>query len=455
LADKRLAIEHTIIGRPGLCAATLTVVTAAAGHPATPSNPREPAFCAARLPGMKGSSGIAAAFPIAVVLPGESPGRRPVVEMPHGTQDVRHTGETSGGLQMSARAYQRRAVLRGTALTVAGTTAGIVAAQSVAADAAPSALTTPVGPWTYVAPGESISAAINGGARAILLGNGEYRITTPIVLPRGCHLRGIGQLTRLRATTSTAAVIAIGNGAAVDGVCVSDLVVDCDRRATDGIDVNIVGTTGNFQGEPDAVCRLDNIWVYSPTVDGVVYRGSDTQAVVTSRVRVRQAGRYGFRVEAPDNWWIACEATTIVQTGSSAGFYIGGANNFFNSCKAWYCRDYGFHVKGTRNKFVGCEAQDIRSHGWYIEWDKNTFTGCTCDTAGMTDVGGTANTADGFYVVSGTYTSIVGCQAFDRRPGGGTAQQRYGFNVPVSMVTEGRLVGHSGWDNIAGLVSRR
>lgn len=366
---------------------------------------------------------------------------------------------------MNDRWYQRRAILGGSAFATLGLTAGIGAETVLSPGGTTPASAAPgESPWTYVPPGGSIQRAIASGAKALQLGAGEYRIAEPIRPSGGCSIRGIGQQTRLRAAKGMAAMIAIGGGGSVDGVAIADLTLDCAGKAQIGIDLNISGTGRFYKGEPDSVCRLDNLSIHQPALDGVAYRGTDTQACITSRVRVRQAGRYGFRVEAPDSWWIACEATTIRQTGSSAGFYIGTAipgsngigasNNFFEACKAWYCRDYGWHVRGGRNKFIGCESQDTRSHGWFIEYDRNVFTGCVADTAAMIDVGGTPGGADGFHVVSGEQTSMVGCQSIDRRPHG-QAHQRYGFNVPAAMVTEGRLAGHTGWDNLAGLVNQR
>ena len=202
---------------------------------------------------------------------------------------------------------------------------------------------------------------------------------------------------------------------------------------------------------------------YQAAEDGIVYRGSDTQACISTRIRVRLAGRHGFRVEAPDNVWIGCEATTSGTTG--AGFSvgtaidgsdgIGAANCHFHACKAWYCRGVGWKVTSTRNAFVGCEAQDTAGHGWSIEIGRNAFNGCVADTAGMADVGGRPDTADGFFVVPAAETTLVGCLAFDRTPGGRPAQQRYGFNVPGALVDAGLLVGHTGWGNTGGLVHRR
>lgn len=317
----------------------------------------------------------------------------------------------------------------------------------------------------YVEPGGSIQDAIDSGAKKIELGAGVYDAIAPIVPTPGLTIEGVGSETIVRASVPMSAVFAIGNGGPVDRVSIWNLSVECVNKATVGIDVDIVGTSGFYQGEPDAICRLINLLVYDPVSDGVVLRGTDTQACVLDTIRVRRAGRYGFRIEAPDNWIDKCEATTRTQTGSSAGFYVGvaisgsngsgGSNNFFRDCKAWYCRDYGWHIKGTRNKFNGCESQDTRAHGWYIEWDKNVFVGCVADTAGMYDVGGSMGNADGFYVAAASYTSMVGCQSFDRKPGGHFQQQRYGFNVPASMVSSGRFNGHSGWDNATALLNQR
>ncbi|WP_421118498.1 right-handed parallel beta-helix repeat-containing protein [Aquihabitans daechungensis] len=373
--------------------------------------------------------------------------------------------------EASAASPTRRTVLTGAAAALAGAGAGAAAAvlldrndpaptPSLAAGSVPGG---DGGPWHVVAPGGSIQETIDGGARAIQLGDGEYPVDAPIVPRPGCTIRGIGEGTVLTATTEIDAVIAIGAGGPIGGVTIADLVVAAGRLATTGIDLDIVGTRGNFQQEPDSVCRLDNLWVTDALQDGIVYRGTDTQACTTSRVRVRRAGRYGFRVEAPDNVWIACEATTTGADG--AGFYVGeaiagsdgiGAGNcHFHACKAWYCHGYGWLVATGRNTFVGCEAQDVAKHGWYITGPRSTYTGCVADTAGMGDVGGTPGTADGFYVEPASEISLVGCMAFDRSPGPLAEQQRYGFNVPKALVDDGLLVAPIGWGSTDGLINAR
>ena len=363
----------------------------------------------------------------------------------------------------------RRAVLTGGIAALAGAGAGAAVAGLLDDGTTPARLAPGSvpggdgGPWRVVAPGGSIQAVLDAGATAVQLGDGEYPIDEPLRPTPGCTIRGIGERTLLLATADLPAVVAIGAGGPVGGVTVADLVVDAAGRADVGIDLDIVGTEGNLRGEPDSVCRLDNLWVLDARLDGIAYRGTDTQACLTTRVRVRRAQRYGFRVEAPDNAWIGCEATT--QGPDGAGFYvgtaiegsngIGAANLHFHACKAWYCRGVGWQVTTGRNAFVGCEAQDTAGHGWRITGARNTFTSCSADTAGMADVGGLPDAADGFSVEPAEELALVGCMAFDRTPGGLPAQQRYGFDVPQALLDAGLLVAPIGWGNAAGLINGR
>ncbi|WP_328994650.1 hypothetical protein OG394_09200 [Kribbella sp. NBC_01245] len=319
---------------------------------------------------------------------------------------------------------------------------------------------TATGPATIVTTGSELEAAVAAKVAAIHLGAGEYVVNTTLVLAPSTMLSGVGQASRIRASGSfnrSRPVIAIGNNVGpAAGVTIRDLVVDCDSKALIGIAIEGIAAH-DYQGELDSMCRLDNLWVYDSVGDGVLYAGRDSRSVISTRVRVRRAGRHGFHIRNSDSWWIGCEATTRTPTGGTAGFFINaGASNFFEACKAWYCRDFGWRVSGVRNKFIGCEAQDTRLHGWNIEWDRNVFTGCVADSAGMYDVGGKPNTADGFYVATaGAATSLVGCQSFDRRPNGTKPQQRFGFNVTRAFGASGRLVAPTGYDNTGGLIRQR
>jgi hypothetical protein len=77
------------------------------------------------------------------------------------------------------------------------------------------------------------------------------------------------------------------------------------------------------------------------------------------------------------------------------------------------------------------------------------------DTASSAAVGGRAGQADGFYVEPAEELSLVGCLAFDRRPGGAAPGQRHGFNVPTALAAAGLLVAPIGWGNVGDLIYQR
>ncbi len=304
--------------------------------------------------------------------------------------------------------------------------------------------------WVTVKPGQSIQAALDSSPNpAVQLAPGEHRVSQPLVLPAGATLRGTGRGSRIVATQDMPALLQLHG--AKDGILVEHLVLECNRRALVGLDVDLLDTTNTFfRGEPDAVCRFDNLSIYDAGSVGVWYRkraaGTDVQACVASRVRVRNAGTYGFHIDGPDNWFIACEATTnaVADGAPNAGFLVASSNLFFLGCKAWYCRGYGYHVTSTRNKFVGCEAQDTGGHGWYITVGKNTYSACVADTAAAYLVKRAGQTADGFYVEATSNSSFVGCQSFARHADHGMQE---GFSLAGDFESRGNhLIGANSWD---------
>lgn len=315
-----------------------------------------------------------------------------------------------------------------------------------------------------LSPGDSIQSAIDGGAKLIFLNPGTYNVSASggIAIDsadRGVRIVGAGQQTRIVATAAMAGGLVNITGP-TDAVQMEALVLDADGKAAYGLDVNSVGTTGNYQGEPDAVHRFRNLWVFDAITTGVYCRGQETRASSWDHIRVRRAGTYGFHMTNADSWVTNSEATTTSNTG--AGFYVNAANCFFQGLKAWYCRGYGFHIQGTRNTFTNCHSQDTRLHGWFVDWDRNTYSSCIADSAAYFDVGGTVNGADGWYV-SGDLpqTSIQACMGFDRRQGsGGVSYQRYGISAPAAMFApdadgQVRIGGFVGYQNATGLVNKR
>lgn len=378
-----------------------------------------------------------------------------------GAEDAMSTQDSSSEqpvpAEPPAEAVGRRSLFRfaGAAATV-GAAGVLVSCTAAPAPDKPAPASVPTAQASTTV---ELLAALEAGTSAIALTAGEFELDEPLILSPGTMLSGAGQATRLRATKkfdNDRPIIAIGdNSGPAEGVTLADFVVDCDNEAASGIAIEGIAAEG-YQHEIDSMCRLDNLWVYDSLSDGIVYAGKDSRSIISSRLRVRRAGGHGMLIRNSDSWWIGCEATTMNQRGDTAGFFVdGGANNFFETCKAWYCRDYGWRVRGVRNKFIGCESQDTRLHGWQIEWDRNVFSACVADTAGMFDVGGVPNSADGFYFEGGTATSLVGCQSFDRQPFGSGIQQRHGFNVPADFAASGSLVAPTGYDNGGELVHRR
>lgn len=309
-----------------------------------------------------------------------------------------------------------------------------------------------IGATREVLVGQSVQAALDAGPGHVVLAPGTHLVPAPLRMRPHVWLSGAFGATTLRAAAALPAVVLAGGGGPIDRWQISDLVIDA-RSCETGIDINVVGTTGNTYGEPDSQGRIDNVLIGDATQNGIWYRGPEAHAIITRSVRVRRAGLHAYRIENADSWWSDCEGTTSGPSG--AGFYVGGSNLHFSHCKAWYCRGYGWHIRGVRNVFTGCESQDTASHGWRVAYEENTLIGCLADTAGMYDVGGTSGTADGFYVDPSSNVSLTGCLAFDRQSGGHPAQQRYGFNVPRVLAAANLVVGCTGWANALATMNQR
>ena len=286
--------------------------------------------------------------------------------------------------------------------------------------------------------GQDINAALAAYEGEVRLQRGTHNTTVPIIHSRRTAVRGEGGgATLVKATAAMDSLWKIGNGAPVDKTHLSDITLAANTLAVNGLEINIVGTTGNYGGEPDGQLHAERLYVDDATDKGVWVRGTDSQAWHLYGVRVRRAGNYGVHVNAPDGWVTDCEATTL-NTGTGAGFWANSANTHYKGNKAWYCRGYGWLINSSRSTFSACESQDTRLDGWRIDWDKNIFVGCWADSAAYADVGGTLNGADGFYLASGLkFTTMSGCSSFDREQDF-AARQRYGFNMSASTYNIGR-----------------
>ena len=312
--------------------------------------------------------------------------------------------------------------------------------------------------------GGNIQSVLNEGPGEVLLTadrNSPYSVSSPLILPRGVNLRGANHGAIIRASVQMDAVLKVGNGSTADHWAISGLTIDANNLAATGIDVNIVGTSGNYKsGEPDSRGRISDVEIWDATTNGVWTRGTDAQAIRFQGIRVRRAGLYGFLVESADLWFTDCEATTMGGSTDAnrpgAGFGIYKTNCHFKGCKAWFTRgSHGFHVKGSRNFLTDCEAQDCGKHGFFVEYAKNLLVACVADTCSTSMANGTPGTHDGFYLVPDNILALVGCLSFDRKPNGLSSGQRYGFNMPIELNASNLAIGLTGYDNLSGLFNYR
>lgn len=311
---------------------------------------------------------------------------------------------------------------------------------------------------------DNIQAAIDyvaaRGGGVVRVGAGSHRIDSELFLKNGVSLEGEGSATILRASVAMHSVLNTASSAASS---IRHLRIDCANKAQYGLYSSPVAGSSYGDFAPDPCFRASDLFIDDAQIAGV-YLGGQARSTRLEEIRVRRAGGWGFWLRNADSTIVDCEATTTgawkespdtdQKPSTGSGFYVGCVNTVIRGCKAWYTRGYGWHIRGSRNRISECESQDTRSHGWKIEYDKNVFTNCVADSSSMYDVGGIVNGADGFYI-DGTGNVFVGVLAFDRKPGGKAAQQRYGVNVKQAVLDAGHMLGVHGYDNATKLMNVR
>ncbi|MGI5423051.1 hypothetical protein [Actinomadura luteofluorescens] len=338
----------------------------------------------------------------------------------------------------------------------------------------------------------AIQAAIDDVAAAgggiVWLPRGTYKIgcvanaggtgaAGGLQLKAGVWLRGDGIATRLEATgtwSSAAGIVGIGDTATsrpVRDTRVSDMWIKGTAGTSFGTPAsNVYGVlfnTASITGEPDAVHRLHDLWIWDTQV-GIALLGTDDQAMQVQRIRGRHFAKQGLLVGredgsggAADNYFLGVDISSAnMGGGSCAGIEVYTSNHHFAQCKSWYNKrstaftagatykdGAGWYINGTRNIFTSCEAQDNGGHGWLVRLGKNTLTACVADSNNYYDnISGSAaaNECSGFYVSSSvTEITLSACLGFDRN--GTNKYQKAGFTIDAAS----RNVAVTGvaWDN--------
>ena len=197
---------------------------------------------------------------------------------------------------------------------------------------------------------------------------------------------------------------------------------------------------GNLRAGKYSVIRIQNSTGCNVWVDGSV----DSHY---TDIEVGSAGSGG-----PSNTYATSSTAPV-----GHGFYIGGDQNSFSTCKAWFSRGAGFYGRAVRTRLSGCEAQDNYSHGFHIQFGKSQLSNCSSDSNGqwqdLVDDPAPGRGSAGFYF-AGDSTVVSGCLSFDRlsaehnaKTGHNGWQQLYGFQWGGTGFKRSRVTGCVTYDN--------
>jgi len=346
---------------------------------------------------------------------------------------------------MGEKSWSRRALLRSSAATAAGTAA---VAPFVGATPALAAATSGV-PWvgsagsgaTYeinqsLGAQDAINRALNAvGQGAVYVAGGTHIIKAPIILGDRQTLIGAGPLgTLLRAGSGFAGAMVSTPSGTFDGsrMCLFDIGLDGAKLAANGVNLQI--SEAPARNGPDSAPWLGRVFVTNTTSDGIYLGGAHAGGVREFKItdcRVEHSGGWAYNFQASDGFVSGCSA----QGGAKGGYLLGGGN-----IKMWGCKAYGtgagaqpgpaFSVSSSRATVVGCEAQDTYGCGFEITGRGSTVSGCTADSTGVGTAGMDRYSA-GFYI--GTSVVNVEGSAYQRTNGGGSWIDAQGMFWALSL----------------------
>lgn len=274
----------------------------------------------------------------------------------------------------------------------------------------------------------TINAAINsmvplGGV--VLLSPGNFNCFAPVRTRKRTSLVGSGRATRLVAKSDAMIAVISSRTTAEDKMEVAHLAIIGEGRFTNGISWNITSNVGFDEGSPDASNRISDVYVSNVGRSGISLSGGRNRGPMVQRVRVLNAGQYGFNIQTPDGFFDQCN------TGSSGlpGFRITNSNNRFTNCKAWFSDRSGFAILANRNQFTACESQDNERHGFEIQAGQISMTSCHADSNSWNSAANTSSW-DGFFIAfNRSWVDLIACQAYDKNESGRGYWQRWGFNL--------------------------
>jgi hypothetical protein len=217
-----------------------------------------------------------------------------------------------------------------------------------------------------------------GGATIVLPSsrtqvNGRYNFTESIKLRQHIVLEGEGPGTLLAKDSSasfTGQAILTNADPGDRRFAVRNLAIDAT-----GVDYGIHFDTPDTPGAQeyaDGIYTIENVEIFDPLLDGIWLEGRG-QAIVRG-IRVRDAERHGYVIDAVDSVYDALEAGGC----GSAGLVVRGSNSRFANCKFFYsgretpAEGHGIWLDGSISGgqhavFVNCETQDNNHHGVLVQ----------------------------------------------------------------------------------------
>ena len=273
--------------------------------------------------------------------------------------------------------------------------------------------------------------------QAVYLTEGDFTISSTIVMPQGRTLSGSGvRATRLNGATGlTGSFISVTS----DHITVTRMTISAgSETSAHGIDCAITSSTG-FTTGADGCTVLTELVLRNIKGDGIRHTGFNNRDSKTYNVHVWNSTGRGFLFDCPDG-----SAQQIVAgTTGSHGVELGtnSSNWRVTNAKCWFADGDGFLVQSVRHTLMNVEAQDnmlsgIRILGYFITVngflaDSNSYDGGTGlqNVHSGVEVGRTsAGTNSG-----GSNVVLANGQAWDKNEGSRGRMQRAGVRLRSSV----------------------
>jgi hypothetical protein len=259
---------------------------------------------------------------------------------------------------------------------------------------------------------------------------GTYTIAHPGVTMLGrTILRGAGAATVLSGTgtwSTRSGLITLSDDDDSERWLVEGFMLRGNNIANcDGVyvKIDIGGGGGNFtgDGDVDAAGRIDLIWIwntdYGVHIDSIGTNG-DAQAILTSRVRIRNTRSSGIRSNVADNHFHMVDVGGCSDANPGAGIEILQANNKISNSKFWYTtrasgssadwHGAGMRIGSAGNHISNVICQENQGHGAILVNASGQFGARTkIDIVAHANSRGNEGVYDGFHAASGAHHFVA------------------------------------------------